>query len=453
MTEEFRDDELEKQLQEAARDLRLQAPQRVWKGVRDELHPHRKAYRRAAVAAVLLLLAAGLYLGTKTGPASGSRKTAQPSPAMAGGQPASLHRATPASPATAPASAGARASASGASAAASVPAAPVSGKSRLTAAHPAGRPATAAVAAVTQERGWALPLLDGSTALFPAPVVGPEAVSHLQLPPDIAAGSALPLKEAPTSRKAKTLARRKAAFGFFFTPSAGYRIWKNNAGSPVAAASPRLSFLAATRPPTPVKLRQEPDFGWTAGAQVMLPVGGPWLFRSGLSVSRTGYRLMAYGAYPAYVRGNGTVSYTAVDGHNNSFYAADRSQAMSSRPSFVHVRYLTAGIPLMLAGEFGRPGNLSYTITGGAVLGWVLSSDPVIYSPDSKRYFTGSRYVRRFRTGLNLEALVNVPLHGALQISTGPSLQYQLSSSYRNYPQVKEHPYLLGISAGLQWRR
>jgi hypothetical protein len=107
----------------------------------------------------------------------------------------------------------------------------------------------------------------------------------------------------------------------------------------------------------------------------------------------------------------------------------------------------------MLAGEFGGAGKLSYTLAGGAVLGWVVSSDPVIYSPDSKRYFTGSCYVRRFRTGLELEALVNLPLQGALQISTGPSLQYQLSSSYRNYPQVKEHPYLLGISAGLQWRR
>lgn len=449
MMEEFSDNELEKRLREAAGHMRLQPSEKVWKGVRDELHPGRRRLPYLLAAGVLLLVAAGFYIGSRRTGIGGRAKTfVQTNAAAPAGKTAS------GSPAGQPS----RRKADGGAPASALPVLKVPVPAAAT---PAGRMLQAGrqnggTAAFTEDmrRPSPLPVLAGIQAGFQGMTVaaaGPVSGLHL---PDIRPDSFANPVQAGAPQKAKKPKRlhRKAAFGVFFTPGAGYRSLRSGHAPPVPASS-RLSLLARPAPSAPVKQREEPDFAWAAGVQLMLPLRGPWLLRSGLSLTRTGYRIRAYGTYPAYVRNNGTVSYALSSRGGNSYYAVDPAGATAPGPAWVHVRYLTAGIPLMLAAEFGRPGKVSWTFATGATAGWVLSSNPVIYSPQSKRYFTDTHLVRPFRVSLDLQALVNLPLHGPLQISTGPSFQYQLSSSYKNYPQIKEHPYLIGISAGLQWRK
>jgi hypothetical protein len=451
MMEEFSDNELEKRLREAAGNARLQPSEKVWKGVRDELHPGRRRLPYLLAAGVLLFVAAGVYIGSRrTGIAGRAKTYVQMKAAAPAGKTAS----------GSPAGEASGRNAGGGSPASAFPAlrAPVTATGTSVAGVLQGAGQNRPTAALTQDfRGpGRLPVLMGIEAGFHGLILasaGP--VSGLSVP-DIRPDSLRTPAAArvATAAKAKNPKRlhRKAAFGVFFTPGAGYRTLRSGHAPPVPA-SPRLSLLARPAPSAPVKQREEPDFAWTAGAQLMLPLRGPWLLRSGLSLTRTGYRIRAYGTYPAYVRNNGTVSYAVGNRGGNSYYALGPAGGTAPGPAWVHVRYLTAGIPLMLAAEFGRPGKVSWTFAAGATAAWVLSSNPVIYSPQSKRYFTDTHLVRPFRVSLDLQALVNLPLHGPLQISTGPSFQYQLSSSYKNYPQIKEHPYLIGISAGLQWRK
>jgi hypothetical protein len=446
--EEFSDNEFEKRLREAAGNMRLQPSEKVWKGVRDELHPGRRPLPFLLAAGVLLLVAAGFYFGSRrTGIAGRTNKFVQTNAAAPAGKTVS---GSPAAQASGEKASGVPASAFPALKT-PVPATATRAGRMLQAGRQNGQTAAFAEDIL---RPSPLPVLAGIEAGFQRMTVaaaGPVSGLHL---PDIRSDSFGNPVQAGAPQKAKKPKRlhRKAAFGVFFTPGAGYRSLRSGHAPPVPASS-RISLLARPAPSVPVKQREEPDFAWTAGAQLMLPLRGPWLLRSGLSLTRTGYRIRAYGTYPAYVRNNGTVSYAVSNRGGNSYYAVDPAGTTAPQPAWVHVRYLTAGIPLMLAAEFGRPGKVSWTFAAGATAGWVLSSNPVIYSPQSKRYFTDTRLVRPFRVSLDLRTLVNLPLHGPLQISTGPSFQYQLSSSYKNYPQIKEHPYLIGISAGLQWRK
>jgi hypothetical protein len=469
MMEEFSDNDLEKQLREAAEDLQLKPSAKVWAALGDELHPRRKSYPLWwAAAGVLLIVGLGLWVLLRNDAGSFGTPPERPQSQTSAGN---FAREVP--PSKAPAKAGGHTGvtkgAPQVKAGQPVQALPFSGyvparhsaaqrgPSVLSGQNTMGRQAFASRQG-SGETVW-LPSLKSLPSRFSATISGASPAMARIWPSPLAQDVVTPAHQRqrpPEEKPVATLKVRppqKPAFEVFFTSGIGYRTLKTTAPAPTPSMAPGLMSLSyraqAVRPPLAVKIRQHPAWSWRAGAAVIFPLERQWFLRSGVSLAKTGYNILAYGTYPAYVE-HRTTSYADPVGNINSSLTTNPIVADTRKPSFVHSSYLAAEIPLMIGRQFGDAAKVSYSIGAGADLSYLVGSHAVIYSPESKRYFTDKDYVRPFNGGLDLQATINIPLNRQWRISVGPSFQYQLFSTYKNYPLVKEHPYLLGIKTALQ---
>lgn len=250
-----------------------------------------------------------------------------------------------------------------------------------------------------------------------------------------------------TDKKVKK--KRNITYTASLTSGVGYRILH-------AHSSPNYSqqmdnTLGAFAVVRNNKIDQKPDWNMSAEFRVAIPFGQRWSFQTGLSVLRTGYRVKAFGTYPAYIRTDGSYSLSGSTANTNSYYALNARLAPTQKPAYIRNRYLFGELPLMIGYQFGQPDKVHIDVSFGGGLLYLINSSPIIYSPSSGRYFTDKALLKPVNGILRTEAEVVFSFSKKMNFIVGPSLQYQMLSSYKNYPQVKEYPYAAGIKIGLQW--
>jgi len=432
MDDERYDSELERQLREAAEGLHIEPSERVWAGISAQLHPRRRKFLwwGAAAATLALLLALGVYLQR--------RPARQP---VAGQQAVQEHR---------------HASAQGGAGKKAAPQAIPPATPDEATAHAAVVPGVAVpppTAEVPDEQpavNRALPVLSGLAAQTSTPtwigdgpgILGPEPAGGQS--PEASATAALPAASVPR--------HRKLSFSVFFSPSSGYRVMKETPLTPVSLAPAAPSSpsnppsLTAAPPAEKAGTRQRPDFSWAIGIRTGLSLGSHTYFQTGISLQQTAYRVLTYGTYPGYTL-SGPVR------RPNMFLATRAIPAALQRGVYRKNRYLQAEIPVMAGWRFGDLHRTHLSVAAGAGISYLLHSDPLIYSPKSDRYLTDKGLIRPVNSLLHLETALHIPLGSRTAVSLGPSVSYQLLSSYRNFDEVKEHPYQIGITAGIHWRR
>ncbi|MGH2644824.1 MAG: hypothetical protein ACRDE2_12795, partial [Chitinophagaceae bacterium] len=118
--------------------------------------------------------------------------------------------------------------------------------------------------------------------------------------------------------------------------------------------------------------------------------------------------------------------------------------------SYLHNSYSLIEIPFLINKQFGNSHGVAFNVCAGVGLSYLFHANPVIYSPVSGRYFSDNHYIRSINGDYHIETSVLILLSSQLKLDIGPSFQYQILSSYKNYPAVKEHPYFIGLKTGLQ---
>lgn len=460
MMEEPSMNDFEKSLKDSAGTYSTPPSDKVWEGVYRELHPARRINPLWWAAAVLLLLAGGIYGITRYG--GGSTKPVLVQGDREAGSPA----ATPDSrvgsgTAVSGKAPGALPSAGSRSRSVASAGMPPPMKNPVTPAKPS---AFAGVTGVPAENtspmtSFRLPLLNNLS--FRSHESG--ELSGLGQPfPLFFAGSgdALPspvqtdeqlVPRAAGAKNPKAAPDRKIRITLFYTPAVGYRFLKKEetgVSFSVQQAQALNSFASQSRSPR-VEFDQRPDWAWSVGAHLSFPVGRSWSVQTGLALTKTGYGMEVFNAIPTDVRQDG-LAYAPTSGNGfNSSYSSYQRAAAVQEPTYFHNRYLTGEIPLMMKRQFGNPRKVTLEIGAGVGFSYMLASNALIYSPKSGRYFSHKQYLRAFNGNLHFQSNILVPLAPGFRLSVGPSVQYQVLSTYQHYKLVNEHPYLLGIQTGL----
>lgn len=245
---------------------------------------------------------------------------------------------------------------------------------------------------------------------------------------------------------------RKPVFEIFYAPSLGYRTLKGASGIMTNNSSSALDQFGSSSAVS--HLKQQPEWSWSAGARIIFPLGKSWSLQTGLSAAEMNYRIAAYGTYPVYIQNNAAAySYYAMPGRQVSSMSVNAFAATRAQLSYLHNSYITSEIPLLINKRFGNPHGITINLGAGAGFSYFFHSNPIIYSSSSGRYFVDDHYIRPVDANFHFETSVLIPLSTHLKLELGPSFQYQILSSYKHYPAIKEHPYLLGLKTGLQWIR
>lgn len=252
--------------------------------------------------------------------------------------------------------------------------------------------------------------------------------------------------------------KRHISYEAFLVSGLGYRflnVQSENINSDQMAYPGNQQMVNSLRPtaivPQKEEMKHQPGISYSAGVNVAFPFGSHYTIKTGLSVMSLGYNITAFETYPAHIREDGSTSLSGYTGAN-SFYSQNRTASAVQR-SKISNRYLYGEIPLLVSREFGSPEKVHLQVGLGGGLLYLLKSTPVIYFPKSGRYFTDKNLIRQLNANFYVEGEMIVPLSEKLNFTIGPSLQYQILSSYKNYPGVAERPYFPGIKAGLQWKK
>lgn len=482
-------DDFEKRLKKEAEDFLPQPSSRVWENIHNELHPRRRKYLLAAAAAVLLLLGVSVYFLQKQY-VSSSIKSSVAEQIPAGTLPAqtppppsdnSQSRKQPAQPVVSSGKISTRLQKPGEAESVGLTTKPRSG---YTEDSQGNNPAASSKSALVGKNKLQNPELS-------APNKEKEQMPEAKLGNQSSETSGLPLLEnlslflyTPHSRDYVELStfahanrissswmipQNKGNFSFskkgnekvspgklfgkpsyeiFYTPGIGYRSLTEGS-SGIMAGNPSSSYSSSSLS----DLKQQPAWSWAAGARVILPFGKSWSLQTGLSVEQLNYSITAYGTYPAYVQNNNNYYYSASPSRSPYFLSTNALAAARPAVNHLHNSCFSGEIPLLVDKRFGNPRSIFLNLAAGAGLTYLFHASPVIYSPVSERYFTGADYIRKFNGNFHIETSLFIPLSPGLKLDIGPSLQYQILSSYKNYPAIKERPYLLGFKTGLQWGR
>lgn len=462
--EETNNDNLERQLREAAEDFQLQPSAKVWEGIQSEIRPNRRRYVfwwLAAAALVLMGLGTWFILQQKAPEARqpdltqksenkiqqtegsirpSSPKNTEKTLAITKGQPTGTKPG-------------------------SEKAATKKYQQKIPGKKIASTRLLSDKKTDDQSNADFLPFLENIQPVF-EPLKNPEAtglafsnkIKHAEKNKNNLEQAKQDLNQSPAKKE------KKLSWQFYFTPGVSYRNFTLNktktssqdlsstSNSPMQGNNPN-STIAARRP-SPKKIEHRKDWGWEAGVRASLNLEKDWIVQTGLSVARLGYSIHAFGSYPVYVSNSGNASITNAAGANSYYtsYFLNATAAAAPAPSatFLQNRYLMAELPLLVGKQFGEPGKTNFVVLAGPGLAYLLGSSSIIYAPGPGRYFTNKDYLKPLNLNIRLEASFHIHLNKYLQITVGPSFQYQLLSTYKDYPQVKEHPYLIGIKTGIQ---
>lgn len=482
MKEDLSNNELEEQLKREADGFSLSPQEQVWDRISDQLHPrHRRRSPLWAAAALLLLLPAAYFIWhDRTAQDSAVSREAVPA-----GRPATEKAPAGPKPEERPAPVGAdkdRPSGSGIVLQEGTAGTPPAGAPRTSSGHPGrlnrefiGEPPAPGKGNGETPVG-AFPGGDYAVRSFlmPAPL-SVERINEVRVPVQVVfPGFRTPAEQAPASglaagEQAGTVDRKsfggkkgkqKASFEVFFNPGFGYRTLSLQAHPAQRQMDNMLSGFAVIKDN---KIDQKPEWNVSGGFRGIFPLGKAWQAETGLSLQRVGYRVKAFGTYPAYVRtdGSATVSNAMASPGSaarpqdraNSFFASTALTPAVQEPAYIQSHYLYGELPLLIGRQLGHPDKVHFTLGIGGSLLYLINSSAIIFSPASGRYFKDENILRPFNSNLRLEAGAVFPLSPSVNLIVGPSVQYQVFSTYKGYPQVKEHLYFPGMKAGLQWHK
>ncbi len=232
--------------------------------------------------------------------------------------------------------------------------------------------------------------------------------------------------------------KRKAQWTLFVTPERGYVHFRgSNLNQPVQS-------LVATSPNTVHKVNARGRYGIQAGADVKYKLAGNLDFTSGFHLSYNGYNIMAELAHPS------LASVTFRNSKDNLFTKNYMSYyGNSNNGSLKIANYnMQFAIPVGLQWTLFEEGNVKVSVVSTVEPFLVLGSQAYILSGDGKKFVNDPDLMRRVNLNGSFGSVVTFSSHN-INWNIGPSVRYQVLSTYQNIYPIREHLINYGLRIGI----
>lgn len=204
------------------------------------------------------------------------------------------------------------------------------------------------------------------------------------------------------------------------------------------------------------QLQHSPDLGFTVGVHVRLPLNARWQFASGLQFTQTGYSIRAIktqdGSYSLALPGGSSPAMDPSSGNPNlssaRFGAFSNYYASLDGTTKLHNRYQMLELPLMADYRIPITRKLSFHLSAGFGLDYLLDRQSYMLAPSYKRYILDNSQVRNWNANFLFSAYMSLPV-GRYFLQLGPEFQYQLLNTYIQPQPIREYPYTTGLRIGI----
>lgn len=185
--------------------------------------------------------------------------------------------------------------------------------------------------------------------------------------------------------------------------------------------------------------------GFETGVEMAYKFADNWQLTTGSNLSYSGYRIIADPVHPAFAhlllknRAGNIYSKDYITHFGNS-----QGQAQTSLNNFS----LQASIPIGLQYTVWGNKNLQINIASTIAPSFIINSNAYVLSSDGKNYINDPDLMRKINLTGDFGSFVTFSSK-QIKWHIGPSIRYQILSTYQNIYTVKEHLLDYGIRIGI----
>lgn len=186
--------------------------------------------------------------------------------------------------------------------------------------------------------------------------------------------------------------------------------------------------------------------GYEAGAEITYSFIKDWAFISGVTLSYSGYNVISNQVHPTFANLMLTDEQTGIVYAKS--YITHYGNGEGQNQILLSNKSVQLTLPVGL--QFVLWGNKNAKITLASTIGpsIVLKSNAYILSSDGRNYVSDPDLLRKLNASGHLASYVTFSTK-KIKWQVGPSVRYQILSSYEKYYPVKEHLIDYGIRIGI----
>lgn len=185
--------------------------------------------------------------------------------------------------------------------------------------------------------------------------------------------------------------------------------------------------------------------GFETGTEMTYKFAGKWQFVTGANISYSGYNVISDRVHPTFanlvLKGASGLAYTK--GYISQ-YGNGQSKNQISLPNY----NLQVSIPVGLQYAIWRNKNVKINLASTIQPSFVINSNAYLLSSDGRNYVSDPDLMRKVNLSANFGSSVTFKSK-KVKWHIGPSVRYQVLSTYKNIYPVKEHLIDYGIRIGI----
>lgn len=254
-----------------------------------------------------------------------------------------------------------------------------------------------------------------------------------------------------TTKKNKL--KNRIEYELFFIPTYTYKIEKVDLSKPTPINVSADILSAYNIKEFIGEQKTEGNIGFNIGMNLNIPIYKGIFFQTGFRFEQAGYTISANQIH--YKQKSGTNILFAFI--SNELLTPPLTSNISDSSFFItnktiRNKFYNFQIPINIGYKIRLPKNYGIYLNSGITLEYHLSKNIQIYSPEYKSYFSNKKTISKFNLSseTNLNALL--PISSKLSIIIGPTIRYQLLSSFKKDYLVKENLYSLGCKIGFNFK-
>lgn len=250
------------------------------------------------------------------------------------------------------------------------------------------------------------------------------------------------LKYQDKSWKPKSASPSRWAIQIYATPSVSYRyLIEDKAKITDPASGPVAPYLTTS---VNAFVRQQPKLGLEVGGAVLYKLADNFRIKTGLQLNYRQYGIDAFAStfQPAVLtldRGNtldSVVQYTNISNQNGY------------KPIQLSNKYMQLAIPVGFDLKMGSMSKVDFYMSAASQFTYQIASSSYLLSSDFKNYMKQPDLNRKFNMNASIEAFASFEA-GGVTWQAGPQIRYQLLPGTKNVYNIQEHLIDYGFKVGV----
>lgn len=267
----------------------------------------------------------------------------------------------------------------------------------------------------------------------------PSPTSDLTLPNDSSE-----ISEAVTPPPVKKKRNKKVSWFYYIAPTVSSVYFT---GKPMENHEPLSGLPSVIIYPDQVgnTMRVNARIGYKAGAEVKFTIAENWKLLTGAQLSYSGYNILSNKVHPSFAflilqdeEGK------AMPKKYMTFYGNGQGEDHVT----LHNKSLQFSLPVGMEYSVWKKGTVEISVASTIEPIFVVKADAFILSSDGRNYISDPDLMRKSNVSGQLGTFISFN-SSKLKWQIGPSVRYQLLSSYKNEYPVSEHLLDYGIRIGI----